>query len=209
MRENLTMKESIQIATEKNGKNGKPPSRVTIALDDETGEILEKLKKTTSASQSEIFRKALKFYHKFKKVFETSKNGAAKKVNTYLELLSQGEHIILDVDHYLTFLKFIEDSPDKLKFEDVNKSIGKAHAEEFKEDLDLSTVQKVVERLEACNFFKIVKDSSSRFTLLLGSDIQKNFIKTFLEEVLNGMGFNVHIKEGFSKLKIILNNMSY
>jgi DNA-binding MarR family transcriptional regulator len=113
------------------------------------------------------------------------------------------------VDHYLSFLKFIENSPDKEQFSDINKSIGKAHAEEFSQGLEISTVQKVVERLEACNFFKIVQDSSNRYTLLLGSDIQKNFIKTFLEEVLNGMGFKVQIKEGFSKLKIILNNYSY
>ena len=114
----------------------------------------------------------------------------------------------MDVDHYLSFLKFIENSPDKDQFDDINKSIGRAHAEEFSQDLDITTVQKVVERLEACNFFKIVKDSSSRYTLLLGSDIQKNFIKTFLEEVLEGMGFKVSIKEGFSKLKIILKNFS-
>lgn len=190
-------------------KSEKLPSRVTIAMDDETSLILEELKQETSASQSEIFRKSLKFYHKFKKVFRGEKNGAAKRVNTYLELLSQGEHIILDVDHYLFFLKFIEDSENREDFIKANISIGKAHAEEFKEDLDLTTVQKVVERLEACNFFKVVKDSSSRFTLLLGSDIQKNFIKTFLEEVLNGMGFNVQIKEGFSKLKIILKNVMH
>jgi len=124
-----------------------------------------------------------------------------------LELLSQGDHIILDIDHYLSFLKFIEESPDKQKFWEINKSIGKAHAEEFTQELDITTVQKVVERLEACNFFKIIKDSSNRYTLLLGSDIQKNFIKQFLEEVLNGMGFKVQIKEGFSKLKIVLTNM--
>ncbi|HEY0088834.1 MAG TPA: CopG family transcriptional regulator, partial [Candidatus Lokiarchaeia archaeon] len=149
----------------------------------------------------------IKFYHKYEKVFSNIKNGAASKVNTYLELLSQGDHIILDIDHYLSFLKFIEESPDKQKFWEINKSIGKAHAEEFTQELDITTVQKVVERLEACNFFKIIKDSSNRYTLLLGSDIQKNFIKQFLEEVLNGMGFKVQIKEGFSKLKIVLTNM--
>ncbi len=190
-------------------ENNKTNNRITIALDDQTNMILQELKNNSNNSQSELIRKAIKFYHKFKKVFNGSKNGAAAKVNTYLNLLSHGEHIILDIDHYLSFLKFIENSPDKEKFWEINKTIGQAHAEEFSQDMDIMTVQKVVERLEACNFFKIVKDSSSRFTLLLGSDIQKDFIKTFLEEVLRGMGFKVQIKEGFSKLKIILNNTMY
>ncbi len=190
-------------------KNGKINNRITIALDDQTKTILKELKgKLNGTSQSELIRKAIKFYHKFKKVFDKRENGVSKRVNTYLDLLAHGEHIILDVDHYLSFLKFIEDSPNREQFTKINRSIGKAHAEEFSQDFDILTVQKVVERLEACNFFKIVKDSSSRYTLLLGSDIQKNFIKTFLEEVLEGMGFNVNIKEGFSKLKIVLKNIS-
>jgi len=188
-------------------ENDKINNRITIALDEKTFDVLQELKGGTSDSQSELIRKAIKFYHKYEKVFSNLKNGAASKINTYLELLSQGDHIILDVDHYLSFLKFIEESPDKQKFWEINKSIGKAHAEEFTQELDITTVQKVVERLEACNFFKIIKDSSNRYTLLLGSDIQKNFIKQFLEEVLNGMGFKVQIKEGFSKLKIVLTNM--
>jgi len=192
-----------------NGNSGKINNRITIALDDNTCKLLKELEKESASSRSELIRTAIKFYHKFKKVLDSSNNGVATRVNTYLDLLSHGEHIILDVDHYLSFLKFIENSPDKEQFSDINKSIGKAHAEEFSQGLEISTVQKVVERLEACNFFKIVQDSSNRYTLLLGSDIQKNFIKTFLEEVLNGMGFKVQIKEGFSKLKIILNNYSY
>ncbi|MFX1479385.1 MAG: ribbon-helix-helix protein, CopG family [Promethearchaeota archaeon] len=190
-------------------ENNKISNRITIALDDETNEVLGKLKENSPTSQSEIIRKAIKFYNKFKEVFNNSENGMAERVNTYIDLLAQGEHIILDVDHYLLFLKFIEQSPEKEEFSKINKSIGKAHAEEFSENLEIINVQKVVERLEACNFFKIVKDSSNSFTLLLGSDIQRNFIKTFLEEVLHEMGFKTTIKEGFSKLKIILNKVDY
>ena len=109
----------------------------------------------------------------------------------------------------MAFLKFVENSPEKEEFYSYNKSIGKAHAEEFTHRFEVNTIERVVERLEACNFFKMVKDSSTRYTLILGSDIQKNFIKQFLEEVLNGMGFKAEIKEGFAKLKILLSNLSY
>lgn len=183
-------------------------NRVTIALDGSTYNLMKELKNNSTHSQSEIFRKALKFYYKYKKIIN-NKPEVTKKVDTYLELLSNGEHIILDIDHYLAFLKFIENSPNKEEFYANNKSIGKSHAEEFANRFEVNTIERVVERLETCNFFKIVKNSTSRYTLLLGSDIQKNFIKMFLEEVLNGMGFSVEIREGFSKLKIILNNISY
>ncbi|MFX1524995.1 MAG: ribbon-helix-helix protein, CopG family, partial [Promethearchaeota archaeon] len=80
-------------------------NRITIAVDDHTYNLLNELIYNSGTSRSELIRKAIKFYHKFKKVFDKKENGVVAKVNTYLELLSHGEHIILDVDHYLTFLK--------------------------------------------------------------------------------------------------------
>lgn len=178
-------------------------NRITIAIDDATAKIINLLKEDSNCSQSELIRKAIKFYHKFNIIIKNQKNGSADRIYTYLELLTHGEHIILDIDHYLSFLKFVEESSDQKRFWEINRAIGKAHAEEFRQTLKVSTLENVLERLEVCNFFKIVKDTSNGYTLLLGSDIQKNFIKIFLEEVLNGMGFNVLIQEGLSKIKII------
>ncbi|MBN1801005.1 MAG: CopG family transcriptional regulator [Candidatus Lokiarchaeota archaeon] len=185
---------------------GKINNRVTIAMDDGTFNLLQDIREETKESQSELVRKAIKFYHKFNKLLEGNKNGTARRINFYLDLLSHGEHIILDIDHYLSFLKFVEESPKCDTFWEMNRSIGKAHAEEFTQDLNLISVENVIRRLEACNFFNIVMDAPNRFTLLLGSDIQKKFIKTFLEEVLDGMGFNFELKEGFSKIKLVVRN---
>ncbi len=185
---------------------GKINNRVTIAMDDGTFNLLQDIKEETNDSQSELVRKAIKFYHKYNKLLEGNKNGSARRINFYLDLLSHGEHIILDIDHYLSFLKFIEESPKSESFWEMNRSIGIAHAEEFTQDLGLLSVENIIRRLEACNFFNIVTDAPNRFTLLLGSDIQKKFIKTFLEEVLKGMGFDFKLKEGFSKLKLVLGN---
>jgi len=46
------------------------------------------------------------------------------------------------------------------------------------------------------------KTSKNEFTLILGSDIPKEFVKTELEEIFTGMGFQVEIKEDFSKLRV-------
>jgi len=60
----------------------------------------------------------------------------------------------------------------------------------------------LLKRLETCNFFKLNKTSKNEFTLILGSDIPKEFVKTELEEIFTGMGFQVEIKEDFSKLRV-------
>lgn len=188
-------------------KNIKKLKRVTIALDEKTHNLLREIKEESEFSQSEVFRKSLLFYHKYKKLIGDGNGEAQNRISTYLEMLSNGEHIILDVDHYLWFLKFIEKSPQREEFWEYHKKISKAHAEEFSHNVNINTVSEVVSRLEACNFFKIIQESPNRFTLLLGSDIPKNFIKIFLEEVLNGMGFKAKIKEDFAKLRIWLTNV--
>jgi hypothetical protein len=80
-------------------------------------------------SQSELMREALKFYSKHKTLFESIED---KKVYTHAEMLSAGEHIILDIDHWLLFLSFIESHPEKYEFWDLHKVICEAHAEQFK-----------------------------------------------------------------------------
>ncbi|MBN1214522.1 MAG: CopG family transcriptional regulator [Candidatus Lokiarchaeota archaeon] len=179
-------------------------NRITIALDNDTSDIIGEMKLNISISQSELIRRAIKFYYKFNKISPYWENGMEKRLNTYIELLSNGEHIILDIDHYLSFLKFIENSPEQDNFWKLNRTIGKAHAEEFLINFKTKNVHNIIEHLEICNFFKIVCESSNSYTLLLGSDLQKNFIKIFLEEILKGMGFNVIIKEGFSKLVVLI-----
>lgn len=178
-------------------------NRVTIALDEKCFENLQKMSEELQVSHSELVRKSIEFYKKYKDFLEKG-NGAEKRLNTYIEMLSAGEHIILDVDHYLSFLKFIEESPNKEKFWENHKEIGRSHAEQFHDKFE--SFEDVLRRLETCNFFKMVKETSNRYTLLLGSEIPRTFIRTFMEEVLNGMGFQVEIKENLTKLTIFLKN---
>lgn len=180
--------------------------RVTIALDDECYDLLKEMKKGKNISQSEIFRKALKFFDDYGDLFEKHHN-LGEKLTIYLDMLTDGEHIILDVDHYLSILKYIKESPQSPELEEfweAHIKIGKNHAEQFKGNI--KSFDAVVKRLETCNFFKLIKESSTRYTLLLGSNIPKEFMKSFLLEVMNGMGFNIEIKESFAKLKISLTN---
>lgn len=166
-------------------------------MDEETIQIFKKMKNESRVSQSELMREALKFYCKYRMLFEPVD---AEKVRTYIEMLSTGEHIIMDIDHWLLFLNFIESHPEKDKFWESHKAICEAHAEQFKNKL--YHAEGILKRLEACNLFKLREDSKNAFNLVLGPDITRRFIKTELEEIFGGMGFKVEIKEDLAKLRV-------
>ena len=173
------------------------PERITVAMDGETFKMFKKMQEELEISQSELVREALKFYSKHRTLFETIED---RKVYTHAEMLKLGEHVIMDIDHWLLFLKFMESHPDKEKFWELNKAICEAHAEQFKHTY--FRVESVLKRLEACNFFTVTQVSKNEFTLVLSSDVLKTFVKALLAETLSGMGFNVEIKEDLAKLRL-------
>ncbi len=168
------------------------PQRISIALDQETFRILSELKDSYS-SVSELFRELLKFHSKFKFLEDED----PLKIKTYVDMLSHGEHVILDIDHWLAFLRFISSHPEKEKFWDMHRKISESHAEEF-EGME---VEVILRRLEACNFFRIsIKDGE--YTLVFGSDEVKEFVRKFLEGVFEGMKIKAEIKEELAKLRV-------
>ncbi len=84
----------------------------------------------------------------------------------------------------------------------MHKAICEAHAEQFRHKS--YRVEYILKRLETCNLFKLSKTSKNAFTLVLGSDVPKKFVKTELEEIFDGMGFQVEIKKrGFLRVKVL------
>ena len=175
----------------------KSPERITIALDEETAGLFKKMKEDSGMSQSELMRESLKFFSKHKMLFEFAES---KKVYTHAEMLSAGEHVILDIDHWILFLSFIETHPDKEKFWNFHKEVCRAHAEQFKHKL--FNAESILRRLEICNLFTMSKTSKNEFTIIFGSEAPKKFVRIELEEIFAGMGFMVEIKEDFSKLRV-------
>jgi len=170
----------------------KIPIRTTIALDDKTAEILENLRSPES-SQSDVIRKALKFYYAFKDLKEKD----VENLKAYVEMLSSGEHVILDIDHLISFLAVIDEMPNNEKFWETHKTIAKNHAEQFRN----MEIEQILKRLEACNFFRLVK-SGNDMTLIFGNEDIKKFEKVFLEEVFRSLNKDVEIKDELSKLRI-------
>lgn len=176
----------------------KKPMRVTFALDEETSELLGKIKEGMDHSQSEIIRQALRFYNENKDNIDAS---AKKRAHAYLGRLLFGEHVILDFEHWLLLLNLIESSPEKEKFWKDCREVARSDAEQLKQRV--SSAEDLLEYLEACNFFRVNKNSKNDFTLVLGSEIPKNFIKVFLQEFFSAMDIKAEIKEYLAKIRVI------
>ncbi len=170
----------------------KIPPRMSIALDEETIKIFNKHKENYS-SASELFRELLRFFDQFGFLTEHD----PFKIKTYVEMLSEGEHIILDIDHWITFLRFMKTHPDKEKFWELHERISESHAEEFQgRDAEF-----ILRRLEACNFFRL-NVKSGEYTLVLANDEVKDFVRDFLTSVFGKMNIKAEIKEEVAKLRV-------
>jgi hypothetical protein len=176
------------------------PTRITVAFDQSTANLLEKLNKETELSQSEIMRRALRFYNENKVLWDAAQR---KKTFTYLDLLSSGEHVILDVDHWLLFLNLAESCPESEKFWSSHREVARSHAEQLK--TEVHTAEELLSRLETCNFFRMTKNSDNNFTLILGSELPKKFVKIFIEEYFSAIGVKAEIKEHLAKLIVNVN----
>lgn len=175
------------------------PIRITAAIDKETAELLEKESKEVALSQSEIIRRAIRFYHEHKNLAETS---LQKKIRIYMDMLLSGEHVILDVSHWLLFLNLIENSPIKDSFWKDCREVARSHAEQFKSRI--LGPRDLLERLEACNFFRMNADSETEFTLVLFSETSKEFVKLLLEEIFGCMKIQAEIKVDLAKIRVVI-----
>ncbi len=172
------------------------PKRITVALDDHTLKLLEEMNEEADSSRSSIVRKAIRFYHES----EEFRDHGTDKLNTYLDLLSEGEHVVLDVDHWLLFLDILESSSRKGEFWEKSKKVADSHADQLSSKV--KSLEDLLERLSACNFFRLNKVSETEFTLLVSSEKVRKFVRKLLRDFADSMGFNVNIQEDIGKLRI-------
>src|SRR6056297_2559148 len=83
-----------------------PADRVTVSLDDDSRSALEQLTERTDESRSEIIREAISFYAAN---FESAKADDSDDLQTYYQMLTTGEHVLLDVDLLHAFLNHVDD----------------------------------------------------------------------------------------------------
>lgn len=172
------------------------PKRITVALDEKTLKLLEEMNDEEDSSRSSIVRKAIRFYHESKDL----RDHGTEKLETYLELLSEGEHVVLDVDHWLLFLDILESSQKNQKFWEQSKKVADSHADQL--ESTVTSIEDLLERLAACNFYRLNKISDEEFTLLVRSEKARRFVKKLLRDFADSMGFEVDIQEDIGKLRV-------
>ena len=178
-------------------------TRITVAFDKSTADLLEKISADAQVSQSEIMRRALKFYNENKALEDPA---TKKKIHAYLDMLMTGEHIILDVDHWLMFLSLIASSPEKEKFWAEHKEVAHSHWEQLK--TKVHSPEEMLTRLEVCNFYRLTKNAPNDYTLVLVSEDSKDFIRVFLEEYFAAMGVKAEINENLTKIRVTIKSSS-
>ena len=172
----------------------KNPTRITVAFDQSTAHLLEGISAETELSQSEIMRRALRFYSENRILTDPA---IRKKAYAYMDLLLNGEHVILDVDHWFLFLRLVESVPDKEKFWAEHREVARSHREQLKNKAH--SAEELLTRLENCNFFRMTKNSEKDFTLIFGSELPKKFLRVFLEEYFSAMAVRAEIKENLAR----------
>jgi predicted transcriptional regulator len=169
--------------------------RLTVNLDGDSDETLERLAQAQGMSKSQIVRDAIDYYriicqewqHVDKEAFEW-----------YARLLGSGEHRIFDVDHVDALLSAIGTPSEGLLSE--WERIGHKHGVEWQAQFDdLETKLRV---LEYCNWYTITKVSDDQYTLTTQSRREAALVCSFLEGECDELGLDTEFRQVDQKILV-------
>lgn len=172
--------------------------RVTVALDDDTRAALDSLAERTGAGQSELVRRALAFYAAN---FEAAE-GSEKDLAAYHELLSTGEHVLLDVDflHALLDHAKTEDGDPDPDFLETIDHVAAFHAREYAQRFD--DLGDLLDWLSVCGFLTVREAEGDTYHVTFPTEEVKWFMGRFLEESAADLPFAIDVREGVSKMLV-------
>lgn len=104
--------------------------RITISLDDNTKQALERLRERTSVNQSELVRHAIQFYEAN---LDVTENEDSDSLWRYSRALSAQDHVLLDRDFFHLFLRHV---PNSEEFKSVIEQIASYHVPEYNEEFE-------------------------------------------------------------------------
>lgn len=172
--------------------------RVTVSLDADAKAALDDLTNRTEGGQSAVVRRALTFYAaNFEAVNSTR---SADNLANYYQMLSGGEHVLLDVDFFHAFLDDIDpDDPDEAFIETVDR-VSEYHASEYAERFD--DVGEVLDWLSLCGFLAVRNSDGDTYHVVFPSESMRWFMTRFLRKSLTDTSFDVEIEESVSKILV-------
>lgn len=171
--------------------------RVTVALDSESLEKLEKIKSNLMTSKSEVMRRALKYLDVVLKKGSISPEG----LETILDLRFRPDNLIFDIGIFQAFLQEVNDGSEEL--ERNLREIGK---EFYAEYCDLGLVEPIecLKRLEKTNMFSLIVDSDTSYTMIPTIPEMGKYLKIFFEGYLEESSYDFEINITYRKVRIRL-----
>lgn len=169
--------------------------RMSVSLDLESVELVEKLQTEYQTSKSEIVRKALQYLE----VISEEGRVPPEELRTIIKLIARPDMITIDVSLIEAFLEGIDQEADKLKKEVHN--VGKEIYNEYC-DMGISTPGNCLKTIEKTNLFKVASDSKDSFTLVSANQKMDKILKAFLEGLLEEYTEDIAVKAEHGKIRI-------
>ncbi len=170
--------------------------RLSISIDDESKEKLERLKDKTRKGTSELIRDLIDLG------YEIYQSGVdTESLKAWIDYLAKRQHMILDIEHWRVIFNELE-RVDSNDFWKQMEEIGLSHALQYKMK-GLDTVEKILRYVEKANWYEIKEEKRGIYTLILNDLKIKRFVKVFLEKVFEGQEIRAEVKEGFGKLIVV------
>lgn len=178
-----------------------PSDRLTISLDEEARSALETLAEKSDESQSELMRRAIRFYAAN---YEAAKTDDDKSLEEYYKMLSGGEHALLDIDFLHLFLSYLID--ENGSNEELRKDIRRVadyHGEEYRERFD--SLDGLLQWLSLCGFLTVRQSDEQTYHAVFQSPEIRWFMTRFIVGTVENLSFDVQVEEGVSKVLFIEN----
>ncbi|MFW6000425.1 MAG: ribbon-helix-helix protein, CopG family [Halorubrum sp.] len=169
--------------------------RVTVSLDEGSRTALDTLISETGKGQSEVVRRALSFYAAN---FEAARADPGENLEQYYQMLSSGEHVLLDVDFLHCFLEFCYDGDPDPAFVEAADRVSDYHAREYADRFD--DVGELLEWLSFCGFLEVRAADDGVYHVVFPSEPIRWFMTRFIERSAADLPFEVAVESGVSKV---------
>lgn len=166
--------------------------RISVGLDPETWSMLEELVTMRKQSISQIVRNAITM------LFESETKEKPQQLETWAELLSGGEHVILDVGLWAAMLDELEASNRFWKIVDEE---GYRHGLFFK-SIGFKHLEDILEHQQHKNWYRY-RIKKNCCVLMPTSSNAMEFITRFLGKILQEMNISAKFEKSSKSLMII------
>lgn len=171
--------------------------RMSVSLDLESVELIERLQTEYQTSKSEVVRKALDYL----KTVSEEGNLSPESLKTIINLYSRPDVISLDLGIVEAFSKEVGEGSEE--FKDNLREIGKDLYQEYS-CRGIESIHDCLKTIEKTNLFNVISISEDSFTLISNVQSMENHLESFLEGLFEDAPEEADITEEHGKIRIRL-----